>query len=256
VSAAEERWREALLGWEIPADILAQAPEPPWGFPPGRFAPPAEPIDSLARRFALQVLPDDGTVLDVGCGAGAASLALVPKAGRIIGVDERETMLDEFVTNCRQHSVEGRGVLGRWPDVAATVETVDVVVCHHVLYNVPDLAPFVDALSEHARHRVVVEVMERHPMAFLRPLWKHFWNLERPDGPSLVDILAVLRETTASRFVFEFESRDLRDWGTPADEVALIRRRLCLPARRDHEVADAMRAFPRPVARIVAITWP
>ena len=255
VGPAEIAWREALAGWEIPGNILAQAPQPPWGFPPGRFAPPPEPVESVARRYALAALPEGGTVVDVGCGAGAASLALVAKVGAVIGVDERESMLDEFVRHARERDIDSRAVLGRWPDVAPSIEPVDVVVCHHVLYNVADIEPFVRALSEHARHRVVVEVTDRHPMAFLRPLWRRFWNLERPDGPSVFNLLAVLSEMRI-RFMMNVEEREPDTWGTPDAEIALIRRRLCLPATRDAEIAEALAEHPRRPPRIFAIAWP
>ena len=44
-----------------------------------------------------------------------------------------------------------------WPDVASQAPPADVVVSSHVLYNVPDIGPFLVALHEHARRRVVVE---------------------------------------------------------------------------------------------------
>ena len=71
---ALERWREQLDGWAIPEEILASAPESPWGFPVGLFRSraaragqrPATPSNLEAARF----LPAGGTVLDVGAGGG------------------------------------------------------------------------------------------------------------------------------------------------------------------------------------------
>src|SRR3954468_24194750 len=77
---AAERWRDELSAWAIPPDILAAAPEPPWGFPVELFRADAESPDTPSRDAALAALPDGGTVLDVGCGGGGASLALVPPA--------------------------------------------------------------------------------------------------------------------------------------------------------------------------------
>src|SRR4029453_4013537 len=62
------------------------------------------------------------------------------------------------------------GVQGRWPEVAGRVPVADVVVCHHVLYNVADLAPFADALTTHARPRVVGELTDRNPLGGLGPV--------------------------------------------------------------------------------------
>ena len=71
-----------------------------------------------------------------------------------------------------------------------------MVVCGHVLYNVADLMPFIRALNEAATRRVVIEITRSHPRnrPLERELWRHFWNLERPQGPAWEDALAVVRE--------------------------------------------------------------
>src|SRR3989442_8618469 len=101
---AAERWREALASWAIPEEILARAPESPWGFPVELFASRAQagPRNlAPSNRRALEALPEGGSALDVGCGAGAASLALVPKARRLIGVDSSAGMLEAFLDKAR-----------------------------------------------------------------------------------------------------------------------------------------------------------
>jgi len=89
----------------------------------------------------------------------------------------------------------GRTVEGPWPDVAARVDVADVVVCANVAYNVPDLAGFALALTDHARHRVVLELTSHHPMSVLNDLWLMFHDLRRPDAPTADHCEAVLRES-------------------------------------------------------------
>ena len=188
---ALERWREQLDGWAIPEEILAAAPESPWGFPVGLFrsrarragSRPATPSNLEAARF----LPAGGSVLDVGAGGGAASLPLAGSAGRLVAVDESPAMVASFLAAAEAAGVPAEGVEGRWPEVAGRVGPADVVVCHHVLYNVADLAPFAHALTGHARRRVVAELTERHPLVGLGPLWRRFHDLERPTGPGADD---------------------------------------------------------------------
>ena len=140
---------DALAAWAIPEDILGQATADPWRFPPSLFSAHGHeaPADSPSRRRALEVLPEGGTVVDVGCGPGAASLHLAPPASFVVGVDESAEMLAAFARAAQERGVSHREVEGRWPDVADAVPVADVVVSHHVFYNVPNLAAFALALT-------------------------------------------------------------------------------------------------------------
>jgi len=242
VSALDE-WREALASWALPEEILARTPASPWTYPVSLFRRSAEEAltepPSLSNLRALEALPQGGTVLDVGSGAGAASLPLSRRAGRIVAVDTSEEMLAAFSELADGARVAHAEVFGPWPDSVADAEPADVVVCNHVLYNVADLEPFVRALSDHALRRVVVEITEEHPRAWANHLWKRFHHLDRPDRPTAEDAAAVLRE-------MEIEPQR-EDWtpppgaGEPLDEiVALVRERLCLTPDRDGEIIAAL----------------
>jgi SAM-dependent methyltransferase len=237
------RWRRQLEGWAIPDEILRAAPESPWGFPVELFRRRAEAgsTETPSRRRAVEALPRGGSVLDVGAGAGAASFALVPQVGRIVAVDESAEMLSELGSLASARGIRAETVHGRWPDVADRVETADVVVCHHVLYNVPDLVEFAAALSAHARHRVVVEITGSHPLTATSDLWRLFHGLDRPDGPTAADAEDVLRQggVEARREGFR-PSGPSGGFERRADAVAFVGRRLCLPADRDPEVEAAL----------------
>jgi SAM-dependent methyltransferase len=243
-TGALERWREQLDGWAIPAEILAAAPESPWGFPVGLFRSRAERAGSApatpSNREAARFLPAGGAVLDVGAGGGAASLPLAASAGRLVAVDESAGMVASFLAAAGQRGVPAEAVEGRWPDVAGRVGPADVVVCHHVLYNVPDLAPFATALTGHARRRVVAELTERHPLVGLGPLWRRFHDLDRPTGPGADDAVAALGALGLEVDRQDWEQQERFGFDDFGELVAFTRRRLCLPARRDPEVAQAL----------------
>ncbi|MHB8507104.1 MAG: class I SAM-dependent methyltransferase [Candidatus Dormibacteria bacterium] len=237
------RWRAALAGWAIPPTILAATEESPWTLPTGLFEQRADralQAKSPSVDAALQWLPEGGTVLDVGCGPGAASLPLGQRAGRLIGVDVSSNFLAEFRARGERLVGEVVTVEGAWPDVAPDVEVADVVVCANVAYNVPELAGFALALTDHARLRVVLELTLHHPMSPLNDLWLHFHGLRRPDSPTADDCERVLQEAG-----IEAQRTDWIPPGPPprlerAEMVAWTRRRLCLPPDRAAEVEAAM----------------
>ncbi len=267
---AATRWRESLAAWAIPAPILNAAPESPWGFPVEIFTRRADALAAVSTpstRRALEALPPGGVALDVGCGAGAASLPLAARAGRFVGVDPSPALLDAFRERAEARGVAVTAIVGTWPDAAAQTPAAEVTLCHHVLYNVPELAPFVRRLTDHARRRVVAELPVRHPMSPLNELWLRLHGVTRPTTPTVDDAIAVLRESGVAP--------EQERWTAPAmgwagvfaqrsDLIAWVRRLLCVPAARDHEI-EALLAphlveqpdgWSLPPQPIVTLWWP
>ena len=175
-------------------------------------------------------------------------------------------MVASFLAAAGQRGVPAEAVEGSWPEVAGRVGPADVVVCHHVLYNVADLAPFALALTGHARRRVVAELTDRHPLVGLRPLWRRFHDLDRPTGPGAGDAEAALGAAGLEVDRQDWEQPDRFGFDDFDELVAFTRRRLCLPAARDPEVAEALLADgtrqvdgvwvsgqPR---RVTTLSWP
>jgi SAM-dependent methyltransferase len=236
---AAAAWRASLEALAIPPEILAKAPADPWQLPPELFLADvgAQAPPTPSRQRAVEVLPPRGSVLDVGCGGGRASLALVPPAARLTGVDESSAMLAEFSRAAGAAGLAAVAIHGHWPDVAVSVpvEPADVVVCHHVAYNVADLVPFVVALTGSARRRVVLELTDRHPRAGLAGLWEEIWGITRTDGPEAADAAAVLREAGLDVAIEAFTLPSRPGRGREA-VVATVRRHLCVGPERDGEI--------------------
>jgi SAM-dependent methyltransferase len=255
---AAESWASALAEWAIPTEILVAAPESPYVHDPALFAVDSTmDRDGTSARRALQALADSGSVLDVGVGGGRASLVLVPPASRVTGVDGDSVMLESFASAAAERGVPARPVLGRWPDVAADVGVHDVVVCHNVLYNVPDIADFVPALTAHARRLVVVEIPVRHSQTRMAGAWLHFHGIRRPSRPTAEDAVAVLRELGLDVTVEPgFRPAMAAGASEPSRRLAYTRRRLCLPADRDPEIAAYLREHPTETpTQVVTLSW-
>lgn len=253
VTSPAARWADELAAWAVPQHVLDRAPRRPYVFAPEMFAAPVQGQRAASRstEIAAEALRDGGTVLDVGCGGGAAAFALVPPATEVIGTDRQLDMLQLFAATAADRGVPARTVHGSWPEVAPDVPATDVVVSHNVLYNVPDVVGFARALHEHARRRVVLEITERHPQVARAPLWQHFWGLERPAGPSASLAAEALREAGLPVRV-ETSSATSRDERRAAPvEAAFWCRQLCLPSEREQDVAALLQDMPFPEVRVV-----
>jgi len=252
-----QKWATDLAAWAVPQEILDQVEEMPWTHSVAQFTPPDDIPDSPSHRRAREAVPEGGSVLDVGSGGGRASMALIPPAASVVAVDAHPGMLAVLVEQARVRGVEASTIEGRWPDVADQAPVCDVVTCHHVVYNVADIIPFLRALNEHASRRVVLELPVVHPQSNLNPLWKHFWNLDRPTHPTADDFLACALEAgmPAQMDVWVDQSWGNRVALPEAERVALVRRRVCLSPDRDVEIAAYLATVPEEPERRVATVW-
>jgi hypothetical protein len=256
--SAARRWADELAAWEIDPEILASVTESPWTFPPVVFAAGQSAEPSPLELLAGPVVRPGAQLLDVGAGAGAASLGLVPEGGHLHAVDSQPSMLRALEGDAAARGVQATTYDGSWPEIAADVPVCDVVVSAHVLYNVPDLVPFVQELTAHARDLVVVELMERHPLVRLAPMWEQVHHQPRPHGPTVDLAVEVLREAGVDRPVRLDQVRDplVRTGDVAEAWVDFTRRQLCLPPERRAEVVDLLTRFPPQPRRVAALAWP
>jgi hypothetical protein len=143
---------------------------------------------------------------------------------------------------------------GFWPAVADATPSADVVTAHHVVYNVGDIVPFLRALDEHARFRVVLEMPDHHPLASMTAAWRHFWQLERPVGPTPSDLVDVLEEfgvhAHREQWSGAMRAEQNLEWA-----AHFMRIRLCLPSSREDEVRDFFATQPALRTRELSTIW-
>ena len=237
-------WRRDLAAWAIPEEITAAVADSPWVLPRQVFARRADRVRAAPAGPSFQrawaALDPAGSVLDVGTGAGAACLPLLPRTTHLTAVDNDAGMLERLSERVAPSPVAFAAVLGAWPGVAAQAGPADVVTCHNVLYNVPDVAPFVAALTAGARRIVVAEMTAVHPLASLNALWLRFHGLRRPVTPTAADLFRILDAMGLRPAQEAWRRPSGRDYASFDELVEVTRRRLCLPPGRADEVAEAL----------------
>jgi SAM-dependent methyltransferase len=239
-----DRWRADLAAWAIPEQITAAVADSPWVLPRQVFARRADRVSaapsgpSFERAWAA--LDPPGSVLDVGSGAGAACLPLLPRITSLTAADADADMLEQLSQRAAAAGVVARTVLGRWPETAALAGPADVVTCHNVLYNVAEVAPFVTALTGSARRTVVAEMTAQHPLVSLNDLWLKFHGLRRPVSPTAADLVEILTALGLRPGHQAWRRPSGRDYASFDELVDVTRRRLCLPPGRGPEVAEAL----------------
>jgi SAM-dependent methyltransferase len=199
---AASQWRSQLESWALPEGLLASAEESPYGWSQALWkrrsevAGAEQPSETVA--IVVGLMPANGALLDIGVGRGRASIPIAEGRYRLIGVDEDLEMLAGFAEDARRRSMNVETHEGRWPDIASEVPVADVAMAANVAYNVADIAPFLRAMLDHARIAVVLEITDHHPWAHLAPLYRAVHGLDRPDGPTTDDLVAVIVEMTGT----------------------------------------------------------
>jgi SAM-dependent methyltransferase len=235
---AVERWRSQLAAWAIPPELLAAVPDTPYAWPAELWrrrssAAQRRGSDTPTLVIAHRLAGEGGSVLDIGAGTGRASLPLARLGHPLTAVERNPGMAAGF-----REEAEGLDVSlveGSWPQVE--VGPHDVVMCAHVVYDVPEIEPFMVAMIAHARRGVVIELTETHPWSALAPYYRALHGLDRPAGPTADDLVDVVSELTGPEPTIERWQRPPDLWFESMDEILdLYRRRLVLPVERTEEL--------------------
>ncbi len=247
MTSAAGRWREQLEAWAIPQELLDAVPDSPYEWPSELWerhrAAADEVRDSVTAAIVRELLPDGGSVLDVGAGTGRLSLPLAREGYRLTAVERDHGMIAGLR---RQTARIGGGVSvieGSWPAAAAEAGRHDVAMCAHVVYDVADVVPFLAALNAAAHRAVIVEMTPQHPWWSLAPYYLALHDLDRPHGPTVGDLAAIVKEELGVVPTLRKWTGSGRLRFASIDElVEYQRRRLVLPRERTAELEQLLTA--------------
>lgn len=266
---AADHWRRQLAAWEIPEELLAAVTENPYRWPVEVFRrrnisadeSGPTPTTDIVHRLA----GEGGSVLDIGAGTGRASIPLARHGHPVTAVEKSAAMasaLREEIGEFDDYAV----IEGAWP-LAEDPGLFDVVMAAHVVYDVSPIETFIQAMNAHARRGVVLELTESHPWTPLGPYYRALHDIDRPDGPTVDDLVAVITDVIGFSPRLERWERAGGTWFESWDEIIeLYRRRLVVPDARIDEVrpllepavseSDGRLTVGDTVRRLATVWWP
>ncbi len=189
----------ALAAWAALVDADAEQvarirePEPPrdhYAPTAQRFRPDGLPAAELPLLLAL-AQPSD-VWLDIGAGGGRFAVPLAARVARVIAVEPSEAMRDTLAAaaaDVGRDNIEVHDV--RWP-AAGWTQDADVSLTAHSLYDIRELAPFLDAMEAHTRRLCVAVFRQFSRGTHLAALFEAVHGEPVHTLPALREFIAVL----------------------------------------------------------------
>ncbi|HEX5631089.1 MAG TPA: class I SAM-dependent methyltransferase [Acidimicrobiia bacterium] len=241
-TAAREAWRTMLEGWAIPQRLIDEV-----GVDPHRWHPEfwermrGFEVSGIEETPTFRVVTDlsqGGSVLDLGEGTSRLAVPLAKHGHRVTAVERDPEAARALTADAAQGGATITVIVGAWPVVAGNTGVHDVALSTHVVYDIPSIGGFLEAMHDRARRGVVVEMTPRHPWTPLSRYFRSLHSLDRPSRPSVDDFVLAVREVTGREPTVEH-------WSAPtglrfADLQELLtfyRRRLLVPPIRSMEAA-------------------
>lgn len=190
---------DAIAAWAALVDADAaqvarvREPEPPGDF----YAPMAERFRPGPRAgLELPLLeahaqPDD-TWLDIGAGGGRFAIPLSRRVARVIAIEPSEAMratLASAATEAGRTNIEVHD--RRWP-AAGWTTLADVSLAAHSIYDIREIAPFLDAMERHTRRLCIAVLADQPRGAQLARLFEAVHREPLATLPALREFIALL----------------------------------------------------------------
>jgi len=244
---AVDRWRAMVLAHQAQSQRLRDAALRM----PRDFAPPS--VDSFradrerdddARVLAvlLELVSRDGTVVDVGAGAGRFAIPIAREVARVIAVEPSDAMRAALQSDAQRAGVSNLEIVpSRWEETNGV--SGDLVIASHVVYPMLDIEPFIRGLDAAALRWAAVLVFERTPLSWLSGFWPRVHGEERLPAPHLPQVVDVVSELGFGPPLVDLVEVEPFELGPPAVAREKLRRRLYVApdSQSDQRLTEAMR---------------
>lgn len=245
---AVDHWRSQLEAWALPQDLLDAVPWNPYEWPADLFSRRDTSVadQETAERHTNAVIRrfEPISLIDIGAGTGGSCLQFSAEGISVTAVESDAGMAAKLRSLIADRDLSVEVVEASWPGAVGLVEPADVVTCSHVIHNVSDPGPFLRAMQSVAHKAVVIQEFEVHPWAHLGPYYRELHGLERPVGPTVDDLVAVIEEALGVTPTVERWNGGRPMWFADRDELlTFYGRRLLVPDDRRADLEAALGPF-------------
>lgn len=113
-------------------------------------------VEEGDARLFLNALPEPGSVLDVGCGAGGLAIRLAQAGHRVTGIDVSQEAVRLATEAGRKAGVTVEWRVGFAEELPYPDQSFDYLVSAHTLEHVRDLKPVVSEFKRVARKKILI----------------------------------------------------------------------------------------------------
>jgi SAM-dependent methyltransferase len=156
-----------------------------------RMSEQFDPSKDLLVSQLGEALGPDGTLLDVGAGAGRYAVPIARSGRRVTAVEPSAGMRRNLEERLQQAGLANVDVVAStWEE--AEVAQHDVVLAAHILYPLAEVVPFIRKLVAHARRAWFLTIRVEPMGGEFAPLWQEIWGTQYPVEPTFLDLYNLL----------------------------------------------------------------
>ena len=148
---AADHWRSQLEAWALPQDLLDAVPWNPYEWPAEFFSRRDTSVADreIAERHTNAVIRrfDPVSLIDIGAGTGGSCLQFAAEGISVTAVEPDAGMAAKLRSLIADRGVIVEVIEASWPDAVELVQSSDVVTASHVIHNVPNPGPFLNAMQ-------------------------------------------------------------------------------------------------------------
>lgn len=205
-----------------------------------RFDPTRSPERSL--RELIRRLEWEDEIVEIGGGAGRMGLPLALRARSLRNIEPSAAMREQFRLSVREHDIgNAETIASSWP--MRQQISADVVLTVDVTYFIDDIEPFIRAMHETARRRVMILTWTVPPPNVSARLFRLAFDEDELPSPGFKELLPVIWDLDITPDVIVIDEPFTWPERLPEDDDAAVRFAVEEIAAEDHPgAADSIRA--------------